>query len=266
MKSIVDLILRHYSYTVEDEIKLPSIRFYKHKDKKIASYFLINSIDCRTFENNEEAMKLALDALEIDYSSANNDNAESIRLKIQQSFDNNQEASQIDKNTSAIYLLKFNDMVTLTPYRNLVYAIEESPNYFKRYIIPYTESQVTLLQKIIDDFEGRSIDDVLSDIANNEDEYYKLLESKNVGGIYELVIRLFSKLPFLQYKFKADTMPISIEMDISQKVEGNLCKYHNAIQSNNCMLDQLLNLEPDIEIDDQTLEKELNRMLGGDLQ
>lgn len=263
MKTIIDLILKRYSYIAEEKIQLPYASFYKHVNKNIASYFIIYSIDCRKFEDDEKSMKIALEKLEREYSSSNNEQSESIKLKIQKSFDNNQEASQVDKNTSAIYLIQFNDIKKLNLHRNLVYAIEESPNYFKRYIIPYTESQVIHLKKILDNYEGRDIDDILSDIANNENEYYKLLEGQNTGSVYEFIIRLFSKLPFLQYKFKANPIPLSIENDILQKVKGNLEKYHSAIQNKDCTLKQLLELESDLTIDDEILDKDLNRLLGG---
>jgi hypothetical protein len=264
MRTIINLILQQNSYIAEESVQLPNITFYKHKEINVASYFIINNIDCRDFEEDEEAMQMTLNLLEKEYSNTNDFQTESIKKKILKSFNNNQEASQIDKNTSAIYLIRFNDIRNLNKYRNLVYAIEESPNYFKRYIIPYTEIQVDSLRNIINDFTGRSIEDILSDIANNEDEYYKLLERKNNGSVYELVIRLFSKLPFLQYKFKADPIPLSVERDISQKVKGDLEEYHKSIQNMDCTLDQLLSLENELIIDDQDLEKELNSLLGGD--
>lgn len=263
MRAIIDLILKRYSYVIEEKIQLPFLSFYKHTNKNIASYFLINSIDCRVFEEDEEAMKEALETLEREYSSPNDSQKESIKLKIQKSFDNNKEASQVDKNTSAIYLVQFKNMENLKLHRNLVYAIEESPNYFKRYIIPYTDAQVDFLKDILGNYEERGIDEILSDIANNEDEYYKLLEGQNTGSVYEFVIRLFSKLPFLQYKFKADTIPLSIENDISQKIKRELEKYHIAVQNKDCTLEQLLNLENALIIDDEKLDNELNRLLGG---
>ena len=157
MKLIIDLILKQHSYIAEEKVQLDSIGFYKHSDKNIASYFLINNVDCREFEQNEKLMKLALEKLERDYSILDDSQNETIKMIIQKSFDNNQEASQIDKNTSAIYLIQFSDMKNLNLHRNLIYAIEESPNYFKRYIIPYTETQLTVLQSTIENYEGRGI-------------------------------------------------------------------------------------------------------------
>jgi len=264
MKMILDLILTQYSY-VKKEIKLPNeISFYQHMDKSIASYFIVNNIDCREFEDDETAMKEALVNLEKIYSHSKNSEIDSLKLGIQKSFDNNMEASQIDKNTSAIYLIHVSDMEKMNLYRNLVFAIEESPNYFKRYVIPYTETQVTHLAETLRNYSEKTIDDILSDIAKNEDEYYKLLEGKNIGSEYEFVIRLFSKLPFLQYKFKADPAPLSIEDDVLQKIKGDLEKYHTAIQGRSCNLDQLLELEANLIIDEDALDKELNALIEGD--
>ncbi|WDV44076.1 hypothetical protein PV797_11110 [Clostridiaceae bacterium M8S5] len=264
MKMILDAILNQYSY-VEQEMELPSgISFYKHKDKNIASYFIVNDIDCRKFEDDETSMKNVIARLEELYSRSKTSQTESLKIRIQNSFANNKEASQIDKNTSAIYLIQLSDMKKMSQYRNMVFAIEESPNYFKRYVIPYTESQAKSLKYTIDNYDERTINDILSDIANNEDEYYKLLEAKNIGSEYEFVIRLFSKIPFLQYKFKADPVPLAIENDILQKIDGKLQEYHTAIQTKTCNIEHLIELERDIVIEDESLDEELNSLLGGD--
>jgi hypothetical protein len=100
----------------------------------------VYEIDCREFEDDEQKVKLALDELEKLYATKSKDNS-TLRSKILEQFKSTQEASQIDKNTSAIYLLLFNNIEQLNNYRNEVYSIEESPNYFKRYVFAlYTES------------------------------------------------------------------------------------------------------------------------------
>ena len=81
-------------------------------------------------------------------------------------------------------------------YRNLIYAIEESSIYFKRYILSYSDIQLEGLKEVIDDYEDKTIETVLTDLADNEDNYYQLLRGKNHNSIYELVIRLFSKSLF----------------------------------------------------------------------
>jgi len=261
MIDILDSCLKQYHYAFDEKIQYDNIKFYKNDDRNIASYFLINSVDCAGFETDGDKMKSALEKLEIEYST-NGEYIEKLPLKIaiQNSFGNNKEASQIDKNTSAIYLIKFNNMENLNLHRNLVYAIEESPNYFKRYILPYTEKQADGLRNILNDHHLRKINEVLSEIANDEDEYYKLMEGKNIGSVYELVIRLFSKIPFLQYQFSASTMPKPIEEDIIQKInDKGLGDYHEAIEAQQRDLKIFLDITSGIE--DEKIEKELNSLL-----
>jgi DNA-binding protein Fis len=263
MTKIIDLCLKHYKYICDDRIQYNNLKFYKKTDTKIASYFLIYQIDCTDFETDSDKMKSSLDKLEINYFR-HNDGGKSIKLDIQNSFDNNLEASQIDKNTSAIYLLKFNDIGNLKLHRNLVYAIEESPNYFKRYILPYTKRQVDKLLKIIDSHGSQNITEVLSEIANDENQYYKLMEGQNIGDVYEFVIRLFSKIPFLQYQFSENNIPQSIETEIMKKVEdAGLTGYHKAIESQKCTIDDLLEIVSSDNIDVKEIEAKLNRLLGG---
>lgn len=266
MIEIIDLCLKHYQYICDENIQYDNLKFYKKTDKRIASYFIICNIDCTNFETDSVQMKSALYELENNYSGHYiNSERESIKVGIQNSFDNNQEASQIDKNTSAIYLVRFNDIRNLDLNRNLVYAIEESPNYFKRYILPYTNTQVNGLRQIIDDNSSRHIDEVLSEIANDEDEYYKLMEGRNVGSVYELVIRLFSKVPFLQYQFSAGAMPQPVEEEIIQKVQDlGLIDYHDAIETQKCTLDSLLEIASLNNIRNEQIERELSRLLGGE--
>ena len=111
MISIIDSIMQQFSYRQEEKFRWDDLYFYKHSDKNIASYFLINCIDCSQFETDEEKLKAELDRLESIYPAGNNQQSEPIKLLIQNLFDNNKEASQIDKNTSTLYLLRFEDTV-----------------------------------------------------------------------------------------------------------------------------------------------------------
>lgn len=265
MIDIINTILQEYSYMHDDKLIYENLRFYKHTNKSIASYFLINCIDCIGFEKDGDRMKEALAKLEHDYVSSTINERKSIKLEIQNSFSNIQEASQLDKNTSAIFLLKFSDISNLNLHRNLVYAIEESPNYFKRYILPYTQVQVDALNKIVIDYSPRRMNEILSDIANDEDEYYQLMENRNIGSVYELVIRLFSKIPFLQYRFSAGVMPKPIEEEVMLKAKENrLIDYHSLIMSGEYTLDNLLEFESATIISADKLKKEIDALLGGE--
>lgn len=262
MTEVLEKILEHYLY-VPHLVELPSgLNFFKSKDENVASYFLVKSIDCREFEGDEVAMKKALDELESMYASSKNQEVISIKSNIQKSFKNNKEASQIDKNTSAIYLLLVNSLESLNLHKNAIFSVEESANYFKRYVLPYTKTQETLLMDNLSKYNDRAINEVLSDVVNNEDEYYKLLDGNNTGSEYEFVIRLFSKIPFLQYKFKPDPAPLSIEESVVKKLDEKLSRYHELMQEGAFRLDDIVNIETDLD-DEVDLDSELENLLGG---
>lgn len=261
MIKIIELCLSQYNYEYIDGIPFDDLQFYKKGDKSIASYFLIYSIDCTDFEKDLDKMKISLEHLETLYSTKN-DSTDSIKTIIQNQFEA-QEASQIDKNTSAIYLLKFSDIKSFDNHRNSVYAIEESPNYFKRYILPYTQQQVDDLNNVMSS-SNKPLCETLSDIAYDEDEYFKLMNRANVGSGYELAIRLFSKLPFLQYNFNASIAPQPIEEDINQKVfEKSLTALHDAVKTNESVLENWLSTILDDEIKEEEIDHELEKLIGG---
>lgn len=136
MNEIMNKLFEQYNFvkTWEEDNRM----FYVNTDKNIISYFILNFIDCTNILDKEELIRAELDKLEEEYIDAGSDK-KGIKYSIINSFKTVQEISQIDKNTSAIYLVKFSEENMLTKYKNLIYSIEESPIYFKRYILPYTE-------------------------------------------------------------------------------------------------------------------------------
>lgn len=258
MNNLIDKIFKSYKYIQVEDIGGSNLAFYKHECAEIANYFLIYTIDCREFEENEEQIKKALEQLETDYSKSN-----ALKQKIVDSFKNTKEASQIDKNTSAIYLLLFDNIENLKVYRNTVYSIEESPNYFKRYVLPYTHNQLNHLNNALSQFSNRSIDDALCQIVDNEDNYFTLVEGKDLESTYGLVIRMFSKLPFLQYKFKTELAPEPIEKRVESNLKADLIKYHNILKDNNLNLEYILSLEEDFKVENDEIDKEITKLLKG---
>lgn len=259
MIKIINLCFLQYNYEKVDVTLPEEIEFYKKADEKKASYFLIYPIDCTDFEEDKEKVKTTLNNLESLYST-NKENNKSIKSILQNQFET-QEASQIDKNTSAIYLLKFKDINNFDKHRNSVYAVEESPNYFKRYILPYTQQQVDDLTMSIAN-SNKPLKQTLSDIANESDEYLRLMKKENIESAYILTIRMFSKIPFLQYNFNASTAPQSIEKAIEIKIqEKKLMEFHNALKDHNLSIDKWLSLIDDI--DEDIVNKEFVQLLGG---
>lgn len=263
MNELIDRIFKSYNYVQVTDVARSNLAFYKHERAEIANYFLIFTIDCREFEDNEEQVKKALEQLEKEYSKTTNADNLALKKQIIDSFDNTKEASQIDKNTSAIYLLLFENIENLNNYRNAVYSIEESPNYFKRYVLPYTQKQINQLNNALSQFSDRSLDAALCQIVDNEDSYIKLVEGKDLESTYGLVIRMFSKLPFLQYKFKTELAPEPIEKRVEGNLKEELINYHRILDDNTLNIEAILMLENDFKVEDDELDKEIQKLLKG---
>lgn len=254
MNEIMNKLFEYYNFKKiwEENNRM----FFVKTNKSIVSYFILNYIDCTNIPDEEGKIRSELEKLEDEYIDVKNEK-EGIKYSVINAFDNQQEISQIDKNTSAIYLVKFSELNILTKYRNLIYSIEESPNYFKRYILPYTENQVEGLNNILSDYKNKNIVEVLSDLADEEESYYSLMNGTNENSIYEFVIRLFSKIPFLQYKFKATSDDISLEKIVENALVGDLVKYDEAIKENRISIESLINLD-----NNELTEQEINKILS----
>lgn len=230
-----ELILQIFkTYGFDEKWQDDGIEFYAAESEDKTSFFLIDYIEATGGDITDAAMLTMLKRLEKDYIDENTD-GKGVKRIIQELFvDDSSIAAQIDKNTSAIYPIKLESLNNLDKYRNLIYSVEESPYYFRRFVLPYTDKQVDELKNIISDYPEKNIVNVLSEIANQEDEYYELAGHRNLDNAYELVIRLFSKIPFLQYDFVAQQKPMAVEKRIESEMDSKLIKYHSLI-CNSCL-------------------------------
>lgn len=254
MNDIMIKLFEQYKFikTWEENNKM----FFVNADKSIVSYFILNFIDCTNIADDEAIIRKELSKLEEEYVDGENDK-KGIKYSVISSFEGKQEVSQVDKNTSAIYLVKFSEVNMLAKYRNIIYSIEESPDYFKRYILPYTEKQVVGLKNILADYSDKNIVEILSELADVEENYYSLMNGTNNNSVYELVIRIFSKIPFLQYKFKATSDDISLEKMVNDFLMDDLVKYDEAIRENRIAIEELIALE-----EDEIMEKEIDKIIN----
>lgn len=82
------------------------------------------------------------------------------------------------------------------------------------------------------------------------------------ANVYEFVIRLFSKVPFLQYNFKAEQKPMTIEQRIDLDLSKSLRRYHNCVKQKVDSIEQLLQLSDYIP-NDGDLDAEISVLIGG---
>lgn len=256
MNELIQMVFDDYGYVKRWDCE--NTVFYMNENKDIANYFLVNYIDATAESENEESILEKLKALENDYIDEIPE--KNIRKKILELFENDSLAAQLDKNISAIYPIKLRNINELDNYKNLIYYVEESPYFFRRFVLPYTDKQVDGLKAIISDNKQKTIKDVLSDLANDEDAYFDLAEHKSIDSVYELVIRLFSKIPFLQYNFKAEQKPMSIEKRIENSLDEVLTKYHNIVVNEDKDLEAMI-LQEAAELTDADLERKIDELV-----
>ena len=80
--------------------------FFTNTNKNVVSYFILNFIDCSDISDDDNYLREELSKLEEEYIDSSNEKS-GIKYSIIDSFEYKQELAQIDKNTSAIYLVKF---------------------------------------------------------------------------------------------------------------------------------------------------------------
>lgn len=259
MNQIMNNLFQQYNFVKlwEENKKI----FFGNTDKKVVSYFILNFIDCTNLLDDEKNIKKELNKLEEEYIDKEN----GIKNSIIKSLNNKQDIAQLDKNISAIYLVKLSETNVLAKYRHLIYSIEESPNYFKRYILPYTEKQAMELKDVISDYSDKNIIELLSDLVDEEEGYYALMNGKNHNSVYELVVRLFAKIPFLQYKFKTTTNDMSLEKMINDALEDNLIKYDEAIRENRTKVEELIEIEKE-DIWEKEIDEIFNEYMKKDVE
>lgn len=127
------------------------------------------------------------------------------------------------KNTSLILLVKVNSICDEYELSNKIYDIEESPYFFKRYVILYTEKQRELIKSI-------SINkylDILSSKSNfrNYKKNKKGEESFNDNLndnalVYDIISKLYIKIPFLVYNFNENEQLPILGQRINESIDN----------------------------------------------
>jgi hypothetical protein len=104
----------------------------------------------------------------------------------------------VEKNLSLLLLIEVDSLENSREIAALIYDIEEDPYDFKKFVLTYTKHQVELLKSYIGTSEGNVIS-CLNDILNNPTTFskFKNHEDSEEVLIYDLVSKLFIKIPFL---------------------------------------------------------------------
>lgn len=193
MNEIIDSIFTNHFFE-RQELQQNLILFYR-KDR-MREYFIVQFIDA---VQDISILKSELFTVEENFISHNNvtknDSDPSIRNKIIDLLPK-ELVPALDKNLSLIICTKVGTLSDLKEYKNLIYAVEESPRYFQKYVLPYTENQTMPLKEKIEN--GSSIKENLNAIINATKGYEELLKTEYSDDLYSLVVRIFSKNPIFK--------------------------------------------------------------------
>ena len=112
MNKLITKIFNSYNYKEVSNIGRTYISFYKHEKLEIANYFIVYTIDCRKFEDDEVQVIKALEQLEEDYATKSDEVDYTLKQCLINSFNNINFLFLIGKthpsdNIRAVFMQKF---------------------------------------------------------------------------------------------------------------------------------------------------------------
>lgn len=126
MNELIQMVFNDYGYVKKWDCE--NTFFYMNRNRDIANYFLVNYVDVTSEGESGDSILKKLKALENNYIDESAE--KNIREKILGVFENDSLAAQLDKNISAIYPIKLNNINELDNYKNLIYYVEEITLFF----------------------------------------------------------------------------------------------------------------------------------------
>ncbi|MDU4546846.1 MAG: ABC-three component system middle component 1 [Clostridium botulinum] len=131
------------------------------------------------------------------------------------------------KNTSLIILLELNDKKDELKLSNNIYDIEESPFYFKRYVLTYTNEEKEILNKAqVSDYKKIISDGKIFKKYKKESGYEDGMEyvcetNSSETLLYGIVAKCYIKIPFMEYKYENEKEIPLLEDLIENKFNEN---------------------------------------------
>lgn len=180
-----------------------------NKNEKRKEYYFIIDVDIAKIEGN--LMDSIIDEIVSNYWE--NDVLKEYNV-----------GSDYKKNTSLIVTVEVSSVYDEYKLSNKIYDIEESPYFFKRYVVLYTKEEKELIKDI-------NVEDYLN-ILSSKDNFRTYKNSKKGEEnakhkfnkdalLYDIISKLYIKLPFLIYDFnKEEQLPI-LQERIDKKTTDN---------------------------------------------
>ncbi|KRE48401.1 ABC-three component system middle component 1 [Paenibacillus sp. Soil724D2] len=137
----------------------------------------------------------------------------------------------IEKNLSLILLMESNSLQFSKEQSAFIYDIEEDPYFFKKYVLVYTQQQQELVIERIN--QENEIIEYLNDFLLNPNYFnsFKRSQDSEIAMEYDLVSKLFIKIPFLNMKHEIKKL-IKLSDEIRSKMEESDWLFYNGLLEN----------------------------------
>lgn len=131
-------------------------------------------------------------------------------------------ASDIDKNTSLLICVEFDDYLTdCQRYKNIMLQIEEDEYAYKKYLLPFTAKALDMFSTDNPVFEQ------LNDLVADDTRFSQFSRNIYAEEAYFFAVQTFLKLPFLNLVISRDKQFVTIEQLLSRKISATELNFMN---------------------------------------
>lgn len=124
------------------------------------------------------------------------------------------EDSEIDKNTSLVICLQSKNIINRS-----ILNVEEDPYYFKKYVLKYTEHELTeFINQYSEDIKEKGIKQVLEEIIKDVQQFEDFKKNPDIKSVYNFISKIFIKIPVLKVPFDEEKVVNSL----SDVIESSL--------------------------------------------
>ncbi|MFU1795408.1 ABC-three component system middle component 1 [Paenibacillus azoreducens] len=129
----------------------------------------------------------------------------------------------MNKNLSLLIMLKVNSLDYPPFIQSLIFDFEEDPYIFKKYILTYTAEQENMLTSMFKESGEKAVTPFLYEILYDTEKFsaFKNREANDSTLLYDLVSKIFIKLPYLSIKNQHKDMDVLLDDILESFDEGD---------------------------------------------
>jgi hypothetical protein len=138
------------------------------------------------------------------------------------------------KNCDLICVHRLKQLADFKGHEEKIFAIEEDPHFFKKYVLYYSDSEEGTLR-------GKTYKDIQAAIADKE-LFDRYKDQPLTATQYSVAAKIFIKLPFLELPFiKRELVPLRMQAQGAVSEAGLTATYESIQKLNNNNLEILIN-------------------------